>query len=694
MMRKLASSLLAAILLMASLFTGVSFGSSTQSSSTDYMEGQLVLSIAESLDANSLQNADHTLMKSAPLTKNGFAIADSLFGQDVGTFSVQQLDYDVRAAAIENMGWVYLIEYSVDEYESIDSAKKALKATLDNLGVEVRYISENRKIYALETPVMDDISIQAIHNNQRWHYDMIKVQQAWGITTGSSSVRVGVLDTGIDSNHTSLRNLVNTSLGRSFVDNTTIDRHGHGTHVAGTIASYGSVSGVMQNATLVPIKVLGDSGTGSMYSIQQGILHAANIRADVINMSLGGGGYDRGMEEAIQTAVGLGTIVVAATGNEGRSSISYPAAYSGSIAVGSVTSSRTRSSFSNYGPGLEVMAPGSNIYSTAPNGQYATMSGTSMATPHVAGVVGLMKSVNPSLTPAAARDILRNTAQPAGNANQYGYGIVDAHAAVLAAGGGGGTPQPGRETRTTVQTDKTVYQRGDNINITTRVTDQQGNVLQGASVNFTLTRPNGTVVTNTASTNSLGIATWSVTSNAQTALGSYQIAAQTTLSGYQPSSANASILFSDGGGGGDTQAPSTPGNLTTTGKTATSVSLSWSASTDNVGVTAYEVYQGSTLAATVTNTSATITGLTPNTTYTFTVKASDAAGNRSGASNAVTVTTDTNSSQPSPAPWAQGVSYKIGDEVTYGGSTYRCIQAHTSMVGWEPPVVPALWSKK
>lgn len=692
MMRKFTSSMLVAIFLMASLFTGVSFGSSAQGSSTDYIEGQLVVSIAEQSGVYSITSTDDTLMQSALLTKNGFAIADSLFGQDAGTFSVQSLDSDVKTTAIEKMGLVYLVEYSVEDYESIDSAKEELKKTLENLGLQVRYISENRKMYALETEtVQDDVTAQAIHNNQRWHYDMIKVSQAWGITTGSSSVRIGVLDTGIDSNHPSLSNLVNTSLGRSFVDSTTIDRNGHGTHVAGTIASYGSVSGVMQNATLIPIKVLSDSGSGTMYGIQQGIIHAANVRADVINMSLTGGGYDRGIDEAIQSAVSLGTIVVAATGNEGVSSISYPAAYSGSIAVGSVTSSRTRSSFSNYGTGLDVMAPGSNIYSTYPNGQYTSMSGTSMATPHVAGVLGLMRSANPNLTPAAARDILRNTAQPAGSANQYGYGIVDAYAAVLAAGGG--TPQPGRETRTTVQTDKTVYQRGDNINVTSRVTDQQGNVLQGASVNFTLTRPNGTTVTSAATSNSSGIATWTVSSNVQTALGTYQILAETTLSGYQPSSANTSIQFSDGSGGGDTQAPSAPGNLTTTGKTGTSVSLSWNASTDNVGVTAYEVYQGSSLAATVTNTSATITGLTPNTTYTFTVRARDAAGNRSAASNAVTVTTDSDSPSPT-TPWAPGVSYKIGDEVSYGGATYQCLQAHTSMVGWEPTTVPALWLKK
>lgn len=689
-MKKFTSSMLVVILFIATLFTGVSFANPDQSNSSDYIEGQLVVSIEESPSLKSIQSTDDALMKSVSLSKNGFVVADSLFGQEVGTFSAQPLDSNVRATAVEKMGLVYLIEYAVEDYESIDAAKKALKSTLDRLGLNARYISENRKMYALETATVQDPSAQAIHNNQRWHYDMIKVSQAWGVTTGASSVRIGVLDTGIDSNHPSLSNLVNTSLGRSFAGGTTMDGHGHGTHVAGTIASYGSVSGVMQNATLIPVKVLNNNGTGTMYGIQQGILHAANVSADVINMSLGGGGYDRGIEEAIQTAVSLGTIVVAATGNDGLSSISYPAAYSSSIAVGSVTSSRTRSSFSNYGSGLELMAPGSNIYSTYPNGQYVTMSGTSMATPHVAGVIGLMKSVNPNLTPSEARNILRNTAQPAGNMNQYGYGIVDAYAAVIAAGGN--VPQPNKETNTTLQTDKSVYQRGENINITSSVTDKQGNALQGAAVNFKLTRPNGTTLTNTATTNSLGVAAWTITSNAQTPLGTYQILAETTLSGYDPSSAQTIIQLNEGSGGGDTQAPSAPGNVMSTAKTSTSVTLSWNASTDNVGVTAYEVFNGSSLAATVTNTTATITGLTASTTYTFTVKAVDAAGNRSAASNAVTVTTD--SSQPSPTSWAPGVSYKIGDEVTYGGATYKCLQAHTSMVGWEPSIVPALWLKK
>nr|WP_238553045.1 fibronectin type III domain-containing protein [Paenibacillus alvei] len=143
------------------------------------------------------------------------------------------------------------------------------------------------------------------------------------------------------------------------------------------------------------------------------------------------------------------------------------------------------------------------------------------------------------------------------------------------------------------------------------------------------------------------------------------------------------------GSGGDTTPPTAPGNLQVTGKSATSVILSWSASMDNVGVTGYTVSYG-TNAVNVTDTTATITGLTPNTNYVFTVTAKDAAGNVSTGTS-VQVTTD---AQGGAQPWAPNVSYKANDEVTYGGKTYVCRQAHTSLLGWEPSNVPALWQLK
>ncbi|MBH5316296.1 M4 family metallopeptidase [Paenibacillus sp. GSMTC-2017] len=138
----------------------------------------------------------------------------------------------------------------------------------------------------------------------------------------------------------------------------------------------------------------------------------------------------------------------------------------------------------------------------------------------------------------------------------------------------------------------------------------------------------------------------------------------------------------------DIVAPSVPTGLASSGVTASSVSLAWNASTDNVAVTGYEVYRGTVLAASVTGTSATISGLTAGTTYTFTVKARDAAGNVSAASSALSVTTGTT---PTVQPWAPNVAYNVNDQVTYNGNTYKARQAHTSLPGWEPSNAPALW---
>ncbi|WP_019006002.1 carbohydrate-binding protein [Cohnella laeviribosi] len=164
-------------------------------------------------------------------------------------------------------------------------------------------------------------------------------------------------------------------------------------------------------------------------------------------------------------------------------------------------------------------------------------------------------------------------------------------------------------------------------------------------------------------------------------------------SGFQFSNSHRAYLNNLGGGGGnpdpggDTTAPTAPTNLRVTGKTSTSVSLAWNASSDNVGVTGYIVkYGGSSV--NVTGTTATVAGLAPGTSYTFTVQAKDAAGNISPASNAVTATTD---AATGVQPWAPGVAYSVNDQVTYNGVVYRCIQAHTSLTGWEPPNVPALW---
>ncbi|MEH2052392.1 S8 family peptidase [Nostoc sp.] len=278
-----------------------------------------------------------------------------------------------------------------------------------------------------------------------WGADLVKAPEVWAHGYTGKGVVVAVLDTGVDYNHEDLSNniwtnskeipgngidddgngYVDDSSGWNFSDNNNniLDKNGHGTHVSGTIAgennNYG-VTGIAYDAKIMPVKVLNDSGSGSYTSIAKGIHYAVDNGANVINLSLGGGSSNRTLESAINYASSKGVIVVMAAGNDGDSSPGYPAryAYKSGIAVGAVDRNNNMPDFSNRSGTNEisyVTAPGVKVYSSVPNNQYATYSGTSMATPHVAGIVALMLSANPNLTDAQVRQIVTETA---GNSTQ------------------------------------------------------------------------------------------------------------------------------------------------------------------------------------------------------------------------------------------------------------------------------------
>jgi len=431
--------------------------------SFDYIEGELVVSVEADSQKGSMQSTNDDMMSSATLEQNGFHVSDSLL--DNIQSDAQTMNDDFKQNVAEHMGMVYLVEYSDNDYANSEQAKEELKKSLEAMGMHVRYIQENYSMHVLEQAT-EAVEPMEIHTDQEWNYGMINAPEAWDTTPGSSDTKIAVLDTGIDSTHQNLSDYVDTDAGKSFVGGDTSDVQGHGTHVAGTIASYGDVSGVMQEATLIPVKVLDDNGSGSMFDIQEGITYAAGQGADVINMSLGGGGYDQGMEEAIATANSEGTIVVAASGNDGMEEVSYPAAYDGAVAVGSVDADEQRSYFSNYGAELDIMAPGADIYSTVPGDGYEMMSGTSMATPHIAGVMGLIRSAEPDISVEEARNILSDTAQEAGSENEYGNGIADAEAAVLSANddnGGGEDPDDPEDPEAPDWEAYTYYTAGDEV---------------------------------------------------------------------------------------------------------------------------------------------------------------------------------------------------------------------------------------
>ena len=326
---------------------------------------------------------------------------------------------------------------------------------------EVEWANFNYIAHALYTP-----------NDQlyeyQWHYPRINLPSAWDITRGNANVVVAVCDQGFQFNHVDWVGVQTTS-PHDYVDNdndpsTSIDES-HGMHVAGTIFAATNnntgVAGIAPLCTLMPIRCLDDSGSGSSQMIADAITWGANHGADAMNLSLGfpvsGPPQDPGppMSTAVANAGNAGVVIFAATGNDGQPYVGYPALYQQCIAVGSTGYDDVRADYSNYGTGLDIVAPGGDMSEDLNGDQYADgvlstvrydnqwayvfFQGTSMATPHACGVGALLMSNG--LAGSQVRQALQETALdlgPNGWDNQFGYGRIDAHAALLWQGGGGG----------------------------------------------------------------------------------------------------------------------------------------------------------------------------------------------------------------------------------------------------------------
>lgn len=262
-----------------------------------------------------------------------------------------------------------------------------------------------------------------------WGMAAIQAPSAWDVTTGSPSVTVAVVDTGIEYTHPDLaaniatnpgevpangvdddqNGFVDDVYGYDFINNDAnpMDDHFHGTHCAGTIGAVGNngtgVAGVAWDVKLMPVKVLSGTGSGSIASVVAGINYAVNRGVKIVSMSLGTSSYSQTMENAIDNARQHGVLIVAAAGNSGQNSDMYPLYPAASsldnvISVAASSQSDTLASFSNYGAvSVDLAAPGVNILSTTLSAGYGYASGTSMATPHVAGMAAILKSVNPAL---------------------------------------------------------------------------------------------------------------------------------------------------------------------------------------------------------------------------------------------------------------------------------------------------------
>ncbi|MDZ4209904.1 MAG: S8 family peptidase [Candidatus Curtissbacteria bacterium] len=300
----------------------------------------------------------------------------------------------------------------------------------------VEFAEPDYKIYALEIPNDPYFSNQ---------WGMIKIQapEAWGLSHGLSAVKIAVVDTGIDNNHEDLAGKV---VGRvNFTTSLTDDDiFGHGTHVAGIAAAITNnslgVAGLGYQSSLMSVKVLDNNGSGYTSDVAKGITYAADNGANVINLSLGGSSGSTTLQDALNYAWGKGVVLACAAGNSGNSAPLYPAYYPVCISTAATDSSDKKASWSSYGSSVDVAAPGDNIFSTLPNHpynmgtvlNYGYASGTSMATPHVAGLAGLLFGANPLLTNTQVRAAIENNADAiSGTGTYWQFGRINAYKALL-----------------------------------------------------------------------------------------------------------------------------------------------------------------------------------------------------------------------------------------------------------------------
>ncbi len=316
----------------------------------------------------------------------------------------------------------------------------AAAATLSR-SAAVEYAEPNLELHALAIP--NDAQF-----GQLWGFNQpndadIDAPEGWdagglGAFPASGGIRVGIVDTGIDNTHEDLSGkLVDCSHASTLFGTVSsggcTDDNDHGTHVSGTIAAKANngvgVAGVAFNSSLGMCKALNRLGSGSTSGVANCITWLAQHGSKVISLSLGGGASTT-LQTAVRNAYnnGNGALIVAAAGNDGDATLNYPAAYAEVVSVAATDSNDNRASFSNANSDVEIAAPGVNVLSTKRGGGYVSFSGTSMATPHVAGVAALIWGKNPAFTAAQVRAKLDASVDDKGAAGRdpsFGFGRVN-----------------------------------------------------------------------------------------------------------------------------------------------------------------------------------------------------------------------------------------------------------------------------
>ncbi|GMM72643.1 hypothetical protein MTsDn5_25950 [Alteromonas gracilis] len=327
--------------------------------------------------------------------------------------------FDIAAAKSEvrKAGGAIKKELKKQKMVAATMSKSALNKLRNNPNVESIEVDVLRKPMAQTTP---------------YGYTMVQANQFGQSDTAAR--KVCIIDTGYNLGHPDLPGTndgVTGQANNSAVGNWYNDGNGHGTHVAGTIAAYDNnegVVGVYPGVNMHIVKIFNDNGQWTYASdLIDAISQCQDAGSNVVNMSLGGGSASTTERNAMQSFTDAGMLLVAAAGNDGNSAKSYPASYDAVMSVAAVDSNENRASYSQYNDQVEIAAPGSAVQSTYPTNTYAALSGTSMATPHVAGGAALVWSYFPQCTNNEIRSVLNATAEDKGSAgrdNFYGHGLM------------------------------------------------------------------------------------------------------------------------------------------------------------------------------------------------------------------------------------------------------------------------------
>ena len=385
------SALLIVAILLSLTLTDLFSSKAEETVASDQAKGNTQ---ASNPSSSSPANNDDNVVEDVDVAqpKNDPAPSKPIPGQVVVQFSPNSSEQE-RAAYVESLGGTV-----VNTIEALDTVVLNVPEEIAQAPLPVSPIVEQAE-QAHFVSALGSVDPNDPNYASQWALSAINASTAWAqIPANTPIVTVAVIDTGICSAHEDLAGRI--SAGWDFIENDANpqDAHGHGCFVSGLIAANMNngigIAGVAPNTRIMPLRVLDASGNGSDSNVAVAIVYAADHGAQVINLSLGGDFPSSAMENAVNYAVAKGVSVVAAAGNSGTLGALYPARYSAAIAVGSLDSNLQHSNFSNYGPDVDIWAPGGNVMSINLSGGYGSGSGTSFASPYVAGAKAIDLALN------------------------------------------------------------------------------------------------------------------------------------------------------------------------------------------------------------------------------------------------------------------------------------------------------------